>query len=132
MEDLVKPVRYNSHPSGVECKEISNKIPGVFASITRYLYRWEHKDPAGSLKKALVYLGDIETEDFKALYRAPLFPHEKVSLVIMRSEPGDPLVTLMKMIGAAYMGQIDEAPVLREQLQAEISNLLEKVSNGED
>jgi hypothetical protein len=51
------PKHYNSHPSGIECVEFSELLPGNLAHVCVYVWRHAHKGrPIEDLEKALWFL----------------------------------------------------------------------------
>lgn len=60
MSDVVSnPRHYTSHPSGVECIEITEWMPFNLGNVVKYIWRAGLKDPATEirdLKKAQWYL----------------------------------------------------------------------------
>jgi hypothetical protein len=55
-----RPQHYTSHPSGIECIEISRHLSGCLAQAFQYVWRCGHKDdPVQCLKKAIYF---IDTE----------------------------------------------------------------------
>lgn len=60
-DDVHHPRHYNTHPSGIECKEISSLLPGNLSHVCVYLWRHEHKgSPIKDLEKALFFLNEEE------------------------------------------------------------------------
>lgn len=58
MQDMVhKPVHYNSHPSGIECREVNEHAPTNIGAAMKYLWRCGLKDAqAQELEKCLKYI----------------------------------------------------------------------------
>jgi len=51
------PKHYNTHPSGIECVEYEELLPGNLAHACVYVWRHEHKGhPTEDLEKALWFL----------------------------------------------------------------------------
>ena len=60
--DIIKAKRYNSHPAGIECKEIVMFLNGNMFSKIKYMWRYLLKDsPVLDLQKAVEY-GNWEVE----------------------------------------------------------------------
>lgn len=61
-----KPKHYNSHPSGIECIEITRHMPFNIGNAIKYLWRFDNKNGVEDLKKAVWYIQDqiklLETE----------------------------------------------------------------------
>lgn len=58
-DPVSRPRHYNTHPSGVECIEVSRHLPGNLAAAFKYLYRYRYKGRAlEDLRKAAWYLRD--------------------------------------------------------------------------
>lgn len=67
VEDMVdSPTHYTSHPSGVECIEITQHMNFPLGSVIKYVWRagLKTKDPIQDLEKARQYL-DIEITRLK-------------------------------------------------------------------
>lgn len=58
IDDVVNhPKHYNTHPSGIECVEYLELLPGNLAHVCVYVWRHEHKGrPIEDLEKALWFL----------------------------------------------------------------------------
>lgn len=58
MSDPVNhPPHYKSHPSGIECIEITEHMNFCLGSAVKYLWRADHKeDPIQDLQKAMWYI----------------------------------------------------------------------------
>jgi len=70
---ITKPKHYNSHPSGVECIEVTRHLNFNLGNAFKYLFRRKHKgEEIENLKKALWYLQDelahFEDTPFVDLY----------------------------------------------------------------
>ena len=86
-EDLIKAKRYNSHPSGIEAKEIIRKMPFQLANVYKYVIRRNDKDSyKKDLEKALIYLNWEEEDPSVCNMRAISIPFDKLRLVI-EAEP---------------------------------------------
>ncbi len=61
-----KPKHYNSHPSGIECIDITRHMPFNIGNAIKYLWRFDNKNGVEDLKKAIWYIQDqiklLETE----------------------------------------------------------------------
>lgn len=67
--NAINPSHYTSHPSGIECKEISKYLSGCLAQAFQYVWRCGQKDePVQELKKALWF---IDTELSMDQYHDP-------------------------------------------------------------
>lgn len=53
-----KAAHYNSHPSGVECKEIVRYLGFDLGNTYKYVFRRDGKDTVRSLRSAIFYLDD--------------------------------------------------------------------------
>jgi hypothetical protein len=66
-EDPINPNHYTSHPSGIQCVEISKHLSGCLAQAFQYVWRCGQKDdPIQDLKKAIWFIDteiDISTSD---------------------------------------------------------------------
>lgn len=57
MSDSVNhPKHYKSHPSGVECIQITEHMNFNLGNVVKYLWRTDHKNGLEDLKKAQWYL----------------------------------------------------------------------------
>ena len=58
MTDKINPDHYRSHPSGVECIQITEHMAYNVGNAIKYLWRCDHKhpDPIEDLKKAAWYI----------------------------------------------------------------------------
>jgi hypothetical protein len=55
--DPINPTHYTTHPSGVQCIEISQHLSGCLAQAFQYVWRCGQKDdPEQELKKALWFI----------------------------------------------------------------------------
>jgi hypothetical protein len=50
------PKHYNSHPSGVECIQITEHMNFNLGNAVKYLWRTDHKNGIEDLKKAVWYI----------------------------------------------------------------------------
>lgn len=59
MNDNVNhPAHYTSHPSGVECLEITRELPFTLGNAVKYVWRADMKNGLEDLRKAEFYLQD--------------------------------------------------------------------------
>lgn len=57
--DPINPAHYRSHPSGIECIEITRHMNFNVGNAMKYIWRYMDKgDPVENLKKAQWYLDD--------------------------------------------------------------------------
>lgn len=57
MSAIDHPSHYTSHPSGIECIEITGRLPFCLGNAVKYLWRCDAKGaPVEDLRKALWYL----------------------------------------------------------------------------
>ena len=52
-DDIKKPKHYNSHPSGIQCKEINGDMPFFLGSCVKYIWRAGLKDENPAMKDLL-------------------------------------------------------------------------------
>lgn len=67
-EDVVnQPKHYTSHPSGIECIEISKYLSGCLAQAFQYVWRCGQKDdPVQELRKAIWFIdAELSIDDFQ-------------------------------------------------------------------
>lgn len=58
-EDPINPAHYRSHPSGIECIEVTRHMNFNVGNAIKYLWRYMDKgDPIENLKKAQWYIDD--------------------------------------------------------------------------
>lgn len=52
-----RPRHYNVHPSGIECIEVTSRMPFCLGNAVKYVWRYADKiDPQEDLRKAIQYL----------------------------------------------------------------------------
>lgn len=63
-DEIQKAKHYNSHPSGVECKDIAKHLGFYLGNAAKYLWRMheKHDDLLPDLKKAAFYVSEYITE----------------------------------------------------------------------
>lgn len=59
MSVIEHPSHYQ-HQSGIECKQIAYRLPGVLCNLWRYTWRWEGKNGLEDLRKAREVLNDLD------------------------------------------------------------------------
>jgi hypothetical protein len=52
------PKHYTSHPSGLECIQVTRHMSFNLGNVVKYLWRSDHKNGLEDLKKAAWYLND--------------------------------------------------------------------------
>lgn len=52
------PKHYTSHPSGIECIQVTRHMGFNIGNVIKYLWRTDHKNGLEDLKKAKWYLDD--------------------------------------------------------------------------
>ena len=59
-DEIQKAKHYNSHPSGIECKDIAKHLGFYLGNAAKYLWRMheKHADPLPDLKKAAFYVSE--------------------------------------------------------------------------
>ena len=57
-EDKINPAHYKSHPSGIECIEITRHMTFNLGNALKYIWRADMKDGTTDLEKAIWYLRD--------------------------------------------------------------------------
>ncbi len=55
-DSVTKPKHYNSHPSGLECIQITEHMNFNLGNVVKYLWRTNHKNGLEDLRKAAWYL----------------------------------------------------------------------------
>lgn len=55
-DNVNKPKHYNSHPSGIECIQITEHHNFNIGNAIKYLWRTDHKNGLEDLKKAAWYI----------------------------------------------------------------------------
>ena len=72
--DPINPAHYTTHPSGVQCIEISQHLSGCLAQAFQYVWRCGQKDdPVQELKKALWFIEQELTIDKPQVIRELVF-----------------------------------------------------------
>lgn len=70
MEDNVNsPKHYLSHPSGIECWEVTKHLPAELKDVIGYLWRKDLKNGQEDVRKALWYTNQIDAVTYLALIR---------------------------------------------------------------
>jgi hypothetical protein len=57
-EDQINPSHYKSHPSGVECIEVTRHMNFNLGNAMKYIWRHDKKHGVQDLRKAIWYLED--------------------------------------------------------------------------
>ncbi len=57
-DPVQKPKHYNSHPSGIQCIEITRHMNFNLGNAIKYLWRTDHKNGVQDLEKAVWYIQD--------------------------------------------------------------------------
>ena len=58
-DDIVNhPKHYTSHPSGLECIQVTRHMNFNLGNVCKYIWRTDHKNGLEDLKKAAWYLND--------------------------------------------------------------------------
>ena len=57
-DNINHPKHYTSHPSGIECIQITRHMNFNLGNVVKYLWRTDHKNGLEDLKKARWYLDD--------------------------------------------------------------------------
>lgn len=55
-DPVTNPTHYNSHPSGVECIEITKHYSFLIGNVIKYVWRHKEKNGIEDLRKARWYL----------------------------------------------------------------------------
>ncbi len=56
-DEITIPAHYTSHPSGIECIEITQHMSFLIGNAIKYLWRADHKGaPEQDLEKAIWYI----------------------------------------------------------------------------
>ena len=65
-EDAINPSHYKSHPSGVQCIDISKHLSGCLAQAFQYVWRCGQKDdPIQELDKAIWFIkAEMTVDDY--------------------------------------------------------------------
>ena len=58
LKDNINPPHYTSHPSGVECIQITRHMSFNIGNAVKYLWRFEDKNGIEDLEKAIWYIKD--------------------------------------------------------------------------
>lgn len=57
MDNVNHPKHYTSHPSGIECIDVTKHMDFCIGNAMKYLWRYEDKtNPIEDLKKAIWYI----------------------------------------------------------------------------
>lgn len=87
--DLVNnPAHYTSHPSGVECIDVTKRLPFALANVIKYVWRFNFKNGVEDLKKAEKYLSWVESVDLFSIFNVRhYYPSDRTLLMIIKSDP---------------------------------------------
>jgi len=58
MTDAINPPHYQSHPSGIECIQVTEHMNFCLGNVVKYVFRcaYKHSSPLEDLRKAAWYL----------------------------------------------------------------------------
>jgi hypothetical protein len=56
MSNIENPKHYNSHPSGIECIQVTEHMNFNLGNAMKYIWRTDHKNGLEDLKKARWYI----------------------------------------------------------------------------
>ena len=89
--DLVNnPTHYTSHPSGVECIDVTKHQPFALANVIKYVWRSDLKNGLEDLEKARKYLSWVESVDLFTVFNVRhYYPGDKTLNKIIVSDPGN-------------------------------------------
>lgn len=109
--DIDRPIYYNSHPSGIECKEIARHLPYNIGCALKYLFRAGLKgDAITDYRKALNYIKDeLKISDDDAL----CFDYEKIKYLITRFLNEEPNKQKRAIINRLILANISSARINR-------------------
>lgn len=99
-DPVARPAHYNRHPSGIECIDVIKHLPYELSSVIKYCWRWEGKNGAEDLRKALRCLEDCDGVTVgvvrgttNGLVRA------EIAQIVLRAEPeGTPLYEALRLL----------------------------------
>jgi hypothetical protein len=128
VDNVNHPPHYTSHPSGVECIELTRWMPFNLGNAFKYVFRAEHKgDIVENYRKAIWYLKDeisrITIEDFKLetidIYTSSYAQNYMLNLGrVCGAETSQVRASILRVIGfAAFSDRDTTTTVSEEQLQ---------------
>lgn len=87
--DLVNtPAHYTSHPSGVECIDVTKRLPFALANVIKYVWRYNLKNGTEDLEKAQKYLSWVESVDLFTVFNVrQYYPSDNTLRMIIKSDP---------------------------------------------
>lgn len=87
--DLINaPSHYTSHPSGVECIDVTKRLPFALANVIKYVWRFDHKNGLEDLEKARKYLSWVESVDLFTVFSVRYYyPGDSTLRKIIKSDP---------------------------------------------
>lgn len=87
--DLVNnPTHYTSHPSGVECIDVTKHQPFALANVIKYVWRSDLKNGLEDLEKARKYLSWVESVDLFTVFNVRhYYPSDTTLRKIIKSDP---------------------------------------------
>lgn len=98
--DLVNnPAHYTSHPSGVECIDVTKRLPFALANVIKYVWRSDLKNGLEDLKKAQKYLSWVESVDLFAVFNVRHhYPSDNTLRMIIKSDPDNHTLRHLLMV----------------------------------
>ena len=82
------PSHYTSHPSGVECIDVTKRLPFALANVIKYVWRYNLKNGTEDLEKAQKYLSWVESVDLFAVFNVRhYYPSDTTLRKIIKSDP---------------------------------------------
>lgn len=121
VNDPTSPAHYQGHPSHVQCFDVIAHLPAELANVIKYCWRWQHKNGAEDLRKALWYLDHVKPDITHAfLHSTPLFGiNLALTDLVMKYEPeGTPLYVALD-----FLKGLEDAANAEEEGYATASDL---------
>ena len=82
------PSHYTSHPSGVECIDVTKRLPFALANVIKYVWRYNLKNGTEDLEKAQKYLSWVESVDLFTVFAVRhYYPSDNTLRMIIKSDP---------------------------------------------
>lgn len=103
-DNVIDPIHYNWHPSGVETKEVTDDLPSWIGYAIAYIWRRNHKGRSIDDRiKAIEWLNEATPERFRALHWA-LTPEVVNTLMGIEPEPDSLLYDVRVLITGSLLG----------------------------
>lgn len=117
-----------SHPSGVACVDVINRLPFALASGIKYVWRFNLEGGVEDLEEARVYLSWVESVDLFTVFSVRhYYPSDKTLNRIIVSDPGNhTLRHLLTVLMSVRNHDITDARNHMSMAKASLQSLIEE------